>query len=48
MTQEQREQERRIRRRQMEDVFQVIEKDKYGINFIADIEEQVKLYIPYK
>jgi len=47
MTQEERNQEREIQRRQLEEIFHVMEdqKDKFGVNDMADIQDQMKMYI---
>jgi len=47
MTQEERNQEREIQHRQMEEIFRVMEdqKDKFGVNDMADIQDQMKMYI---
>lgn len=49
MTQEERNQEREIQHRQMEEIFRVMEdqKDKFGVNDMADIQDQMKMYIQW-
>ena len=47
MTPEERNKEREIQRRQLEEIFRVMEeqKDKFGVNDFADVQEQMKMYI---
>jgi len=47
MSQEERDKEREIQRRQLEEIFRVMEeqKDKFGVNDVMDIQEQLKMYI---
>jgi len=47
MTPEERGQEREIQRRQLEEIFRVMEeqKDKFGVKDVADVQEQLKMYI---
>ena len=47
MTPEERSQEREIQRRQLEEIFRVMEeqKDKFGVNDFTDVQEQMKMYI---
>jgi len=47
MSQEDRDKEREIQRRQLEEIFRVMEeqKDKFGVNDVTDIQEQLKMYI---
>jgi len=47
MTPEERGQEQEIQRRQLEEIFRVMEeqKDKFGVKDVADVQEQLKMYI---
>jgi len=49
MTPEERSQEREIQRRQLEEIFRVMEeqKDKFGVNDFTDVQEQMKMYIQW-
>ena len=47
MTKEQRELEREIQRKQLEDIFKLMEeqKEEFGISSVDDVQEQMKLYV---
>ena len=47
MTVEERDKEREIQRRQLEEIFRVMEeqKEKFGVNDVSDVQEQLKMYI---
>lgn len=49
MTAEERNEEREIQRRQLEEIFRVMEeqKEKFGVNDVADVQEQLKMYIQW-
>lgn len=47
MTEEQKEEERQAQRRQLEEIFKLMEnnKDEFGLSSVDEIQEQMKLYI---
>jgi len=47
MTEEERGKERDIQRRQLEEIFRVMEEQKevFGVNDVSDVQEQLKMYI---
>jgi len=47
MSFDERNKERDIQRRQLEEIFRVMEeqKEKFGVNDVSDIQEQLKMYI---
>jgi len=47
MTAEERDKEREIQRRQLEEIFSVMEeqKDTFGVKDVTDIQEQLKMYV---
>ena len=49
MTAEERDKEREIQRRQLEEIFSVMEeqKDTFGVKDVTDIQEQLKMYVQW-
>ena len=47
LTRQQLEEEREIQRRQLEDIFRLMEenKEKFGVNDVDDVRDQMKLYV---
>jgi len=47
LTRQQLEEEREIQRRQLEDIFRLMEenKEKFGVNDVNDVQDQMKLYV---
>jgi DNA topoisomerase VI subunit B len=47
LSQKQQEEEREIQRRQLEDIFRLMEehKEKFGVSDVGDVKEQLKLYV---
>lgn len=47
MSDEERSQEREIQRRQLEEIFCLMEeqKEQFGVNDVSDVQEQLKMYI---
>jgi len=47
LTRQQLEEEREIQRRQLEDIFRLMEdnKETFGVNDVNDVQDQMKLYV---